>query len=79
MTAAETISLMALHGLSTHTKNFEEAFKYKWFGGFRTDNTSIPGKTTNLRSGTFSNVYYKFLNGKMYGRDGAAQYGYYRY
>ena len=66
MTARETISLMALHGLATHTKNFEEALKYKWFGGIRTDNTSLPGKHTSLRKGTFSNMYYKFLNGKKY-------------
>ena len=80
-TAAETISLMSLHGLNTHTKTFEEAFKYKWLGGIRTDNTSIPGKITNLRKGTFSNVYYKMLNGKVYASsnvNGGNKYDYYR-
>ena len=66
MTARESISLMALHGLATHTKNFEETTKYKWIGGIRTDNTSQPGVHWNLRKGTFSNMYYKILNGKMY-------------
>ena len=82
MTAAETISLMALHGLNTHTKNYEEAFKYKWFGGIRTDNTSNPnGKIVNLAKGTFSNMYYKLLNGKVYATDrmiGVSSYDYYR-
>ena len=35
-------------------------------GGLRTDNTSRPGQHSSLRKGTFSNMYYKFLNGKMY-------------
>ena len=67
MTARETISLMALHGLNTHTKIFEEAFKYKWIGGLRIDNTSYPGTPwSNARRGTFSNMYYKILNGRRY-------------
>ena len=59
MTARETISLMALHGLSTWTKNFEESTKYKWIGGFQ---------KSGPHRGSFSNMYYKILNGKTYWR-----------
>ena len=60
MTARETISLMALHGLAAFTKNFEEFTKYKWFGGLRKEGLQD--------SGTFSNMYYKILYGKTYYR-----------
>merc|ERR1719250_51845 len=51
-TARETISLMALHGLSGG-RNSEQFTKYKWIGG---------------KFGSFSNVYYKYLNGKTFWR-----------
>ena len=55
LTARETISLMSLHGLAFRTKNWELNTKYKWFGG------SAP-------NGSFSNMYFKILNGKTYHR-----------
>ena len=54
LTARETISLMALHGTTTFTKNFEESTKYKWIGG--------------NKKGSFSNMYHKILNGKTFWR-----------
>jgi len=51
-TARETISLMALHGLSGG-RNSEQFTKYKWIGG---------------KFGSFSNMYYKYLNGKTFWR-----------
>jgi len=58
-TARETISLMALHGLSGG-RNAEQFTKYKWIGG---------------KEGTFSNMYYKFLNGKTFWRGGNDHFG----
>ena len=55
LTARETISLMALHGLSGD-RNDEMFTKYNWIGGTRY---------------TFSNMYFKFLNGKTFWRGNA--------
>ena len=69
-TARETISLMALHGLSGG-RNAEQLTKYKWIGGAG----ATPG-------GSFSNIYYKFLNGKTFWRgtnDNFDQFGYSEY
>ena len=35
MTARETISLMAIHGLAEFNKNYEESTFYKWIGGLK--------------------------------------------
>jgi len=51
LTARESISLMASHGLQCKTHNFELGAKYIWFGAW-----------------TFSNIYFKYLNGKTYFR-----------
>ena len=66
MTAEESISLMALHGLAQFGSNSEEVAKYKWIGG------SIGGEELGEDGGrrvdpqSFSNMYYKILNGKLY-------------
>lgn len=52
LTARETISLMATHGLNQFTFNFDEVTKYKWAGG--------------SKFGSISRMYYKMLNGKTY-------------
>ena len=52
LTARETISLMATHGLNQRTINFDEVTKYKWAGG--------------SDFGSISRMYYKMLNGKTY-------------
>lgn len=52
LTASETIALMATHGLADKNINNEEVAKYKWIGG--------------NKKGSFSNMYYKILNGKTY-------------
>ena len=52
LTARETISLMATHGLNQFTFNFDEVTKYKWAGG--------------SKHGSISRMYYKMLNGKTY-------------
>ena len=52
LTARETIALMATHGLADKNINNEEVAKYKWIGG--------------NKKGSFSNMYYKILNGKTY-------------
>jgi len=60
-TARETISLMALHGLSGG-RNGEQFSKYKWIGG-------------TFGVGSFSNMYYKYLNGKTFWRGGNDLFG----
>ena len=52
LSARESISLMATHGLNQRTFNFEEVTKYKWSGG--------------SERGTISRMYYKSLNGKSF-------------
>ena len=59
MTARESISLMALHGLAD-SRNDEQFTKYNWIGGTRY---------------TFSNMYFKFLNGKTFWRGDADNFG----
>ena len=71
MTAKETISLMATHGLTEFTKNFEESTKYKWIGGLGKKKNPISHHDINMMKGTMSNMYYKFLNGKTYWRGNA--------
>ena len=58
-TARDTISIMALHGLSAGI-NDEQSTKYSWIGGFNR---------------TFSNIYHKYLNGKTYWRGSTDQFG----
>ena len=65
MTARETISLMAIHGLAEFNKNFEESTFYKWIGGLKREG----------QEGTFSNLYYKYLNGKTYWRGHSERFG----
>jgi len=38
LTAKESISLMAAHGLQCQTHNYEQGAKYKWFGGWTLSN-----------------------------------------
>merc|ERR1712002_1398627 len=38
LTARESISLMAAHGLQCQTHNYEQGAKYKWFGGWALSN-----------------------------------------
>merc|ERR1719334_877092 len=38
LTARESISLMAAHGLQCQTHNYEQGAKYKWFGGWTLSN-----------------------------------------
>ena len=64
MTARETISLMATHGLTEFTKNWEESTKYKWIGGLGKKENPVTHHDINTMRGTMSNMYYKFLNGK---------------
>ena len=71
MTARETISLMATHGLTEFTKNFEESTKYKWIGGLGKKKDPISHHDINMMKGTMSNMYFKFLNGKTYWRGNA--------
>ena len=60
-TAHETISLMALHGLSGG-RNFEQFTKYHWIGG-------------TFAGASFSNMYYKYLHGKTFWRGGSDLFG----
>jgi len=63
-TAAESISLMALHGIALFGSNAEEAMKYKWIGGSQKPFRSVA--KDNQDGGSFSNIYFKILNGKVY-------------
>ena len=65
-TARDTISLMALHGLSGGI-NAEQSTKYSWIGGRHRQG----GKANR----TFSNMYHKFLNGKTFWRGDNEEYG----
>ena len=54
---------MALHGLAQFGANTEETMKYKWIGGsIRTKE----GMDDRSGLGSFSNMYYKILSGKVY-------------
>ena len=65
-TARDTISLMALHGLSGGI-NAEQSTKYSWIGG-----RDRQGGKANR---TFSNMYHKFLNGKTFWRGNNEEFG----
>jgi hypothetical protein len=66
LTAKESISLMAIHGLAQFGKNGDEGTFYKWIGGHYNE---FYGRTGSPKS-TFSNMYFKALRGKSYGIGG---------
>ena len=59
LTARETIALQAAHGLACFRHNFVQSTKYVWFGS-----------ASDEYGGLLSNIYFKYLNGKMYKRQG---------
>ena len=65
-TARDTISLMALHGLSGGI-NSEQSTKYSWIGG--------RARQQGRANRTFSNIYHKFLNGKTFWRGNNNEFG----
>ena len=63
LSAAESISLMAVHGLASFGSNFEHLMKYRWIGGSRKTQEGINERSSPA---SFSNMYYKILNGKFF-------------
>ena len=62
---AESLSLMAIHGAAAFGGNIEEAAKYKWIGGSMRGPTG-DGGDERQGEGSFSNMYFKTLAGKIY-------------
>ena len=61
--ADETISLMAVHSLANFGANPEHLMKYRWIGGSQ---KAKPGMPIRAAPASFSNMYYKLLNGQFY-------------
>ena len=63
LSAAESIAIMAIHGVASFGSNFEHLMKYRWIGGSR---KTKEGNTERMSPSSFSHMYYKILNGKFY-------------